>query len=48
MTFAPTAEQLYIEELFRTGDPLLVRAGHQLAEWLHQLALDAATVRSVA
>lgn len=27
MTFAPTDEQLYIQELFRTGDPLLVRAG---------------------
>ncbi|WP_072814668.1 hypothetical protein [Rhodococcus zopfii] len=26
MTFAPTDEQLYIQELFRTGDPLLVRA----------------------
>ena len=27
MSFAPTDEQLHIQELFRTGNPLLVRAG---------------------
>lgn len=27
MTFAPTDEQLHIQSLFRTGNPLLVRAG---------------------
>lgn len=27
MSFAPTDEQLHIQELFRTGEPLLVRAG---------------------
>ncbi|CAG7637236.1 hypothetical protein SIM91_05905 [Rhodococcus opacus] len=40
MPFVTTDAQRYIQEPFRTGNPLL--------GWIHQLAIDAANVRSAA